>query len=446
MWMTPRSSTYRWLALLLPLFALLAATCGPPPASPPATVRPPGLTASPPPSVRPAAVAATPSASPTAPGPSGWRHFTTADGLGSNDVLAIRATDISSTGIENACITYGSPLAHTVWVGSAGGGLSWWDGTTWQTVTHATPGVKLAADTIPALFIMPRGRILIGTSAGLSTHCPNKESLLWQFSPLVWQPPTSAVQAIAVVNNSHWYGLSDGVHGMWQGKEVFTFTPAQGLGAADVRALVGDALLPYSHVWAGTWGGGITLFDAASRPYRLRRTFTAATSGLGGDRVTSLAIDPRSPTDHRVLWVGFAADPGTGQPGGVSRYEFNMAHPTDGVWQTFLGDGNVLPAASVQAIAVDSSGDVWVGTTAGLVRRAAEGSAWTVYTAANTGGQLGADSVSAIGIAPDGTRWFGTRGGGVTALRGPPPPPLTITPTPTPAAQQFLPLLHRGDN
>jgi len=404
------------------------------------------MAASPPPTARPAAIAATPSASPTPPSASGWRRFTTADGLGSNDVLAVRAADISSTGIETACITYGSPLGGSVWVGSAGGGLSWWDGARWQTVTHATPGVTLAADTILALFIMPRGRVLIGTSAGLSTHCPNKESLLWRFSPLVWQPPTSAVQAIAVVNNSHWYGLSDGVHGMWQGKEVFTFTPAQGLGAADVRALAGDALLPYSHVWAGTWGGGITLFDASSRPYRLRHTFTTATSDLGSDRVTSLAVDPHSPTGHRALWVGFAADPATGQPGGVSRYEFNMARPTEGVWQTFWADGSGLPAASVQAVGVDASGDVWVGTTAGLARRASESGAWSVYTAANTGGQLGVDSVSSISLAPDGTRWFGTRGGGVTALSGSPPPPMPVTPTPTPAARQFLPLLQRGDH
>lgn len=438
-----RLKAWRHRALLLPLLALALAACGPSPAPPPPVAPPNGNLATPPAAVRPAAAAATPSATATAPAPAGWQRFTTADGLGSNDILAVRAADISPTGIETACITHGSPLAGSVWVGSAGGGLSWWAGAVWQTVTHATPGVKLAADTIPSLFVMPRGRVLIGTSAGLSTHCPNKQSLLWQFSPQVWQPPTGAVQAIAVVNNSHWYGLADGVQGMWQGKEAFTFGPAQGLGAADVRALAGDALLPYSHVWAGTWGGGITLFDASSRPYRLRRTFTSATSGLGGDHVTSLAIDPGTPTDRRVLWVGFAADPETGHPAGVSRYEFNMARPTEGVWETFPADGSGLPAANVQAVAVDGSGDVWVGTTAGLARRDKTNGAWTVYTAANTGGQLGVDNVSSISLAPDGTRWFGTRGGGVVALSGPPPPPLAITPTPTPAARQFLPLLQR---
>lgn len=428
------------------IVALSLAACATP-ATRPAPLATPGLSApslvSPPtpPTPRPPAASLASTPAPT-PAIDGWRRFTAADGLGSNDILAVRAADTSSTGIETACLTYGTPLGASVWVGTNGGGLSWWDGARWQTVTSAAPGVRLASDMIPSLFIMPRGRILIGTSAGLSTHCPNKQDLLWRFSPQVWKPPTSAVQAIAVVNNSHWYGLTDGVHGMWQGKEEFVFTPAQGLGAADVRALAGDANLPYSLVWAGTWGGGVTLFDASSRPYRLRQTFTTSNSSLGGDRVTSLAVDSASPTDHRVVWVGFAPDPGAGRPGGVSRYEYNMAHPLAGTWQTFLADGSGLPSATVQALAVDTGGGLWVGTTEGLAWRAAGNGAWTIYTAANTSGGLGSDSISAISIAPDGARWFGTRGGGVTRLIGPPPPPLPVTPTPTPAARQFLPLLR----
>mgnify|MGYP000924646104 CR=1 FL=1 len=51
--------------------------------------------------------------------------------------------------------------------------------------------------------------------------------------------------------------LAAGALAMYQGRSYnHLFTPADGLGAADVRALAGDQIS--SRMWVGTWGGGVT--------------------------------------------------------------------------------------------------------------------------------------------------------------------------------------------
>ncbi len=445
--------------LFLLCLALLVTACSSrvtltPTAVPPGSDdgRPPTLA----PPRAPAAVTPRPAAPAEPAAPEAWTHFTTADGLPSNDLLSVAATNLIATGIEQACILTTSPLANSVWVGTNGTGLAMWDGARWTTTTTTTPGVSLADNHITALFVMPRGRVLIGTERGLSTHCPNKANLLWRFG-VVWTPPTNRVQAAANFGNIHWYGHPEGTRVMYQGHTLDKlFTTAQGLGANDTRAFVGDGQL--SRVWAGTYGGGIAVFDTASRDtIRIRGLLTTANSGLGSDYVTSLTRDAAS----GVMWIGLAPDPQHGRPGGVSRYDSRA--PSGSQWQTFTAADGSLPSDDVRAVALDLSGDLWVGTGSGLARRAASG-VWTTYTVASSGGGLGSDDISAISIGPDNSKWIATRGGGLSRLSGAPPPPTTATPvpsattpppastatrTPTPTAEAalyraFLPLLARA--
>ena len=355
---------------------------------------------------------------------SGWTHITTADGLPSNDLLTVATANIVPTGIEPPCIVADSPMGQSVWVGTHGAGLGYWGGARWNTVTTTTPDTRLASNTVQAIFVLPRGRVMIGTDQGLSTFCPLKPPS-WEFR-VGWNTPRSSTQAIYLVGATHFFGHPDGTRAMYQTSLNRLFTTADGLGANDTRAIVGDASI--SRAWVGTFGGGIGVFSVANTATRLRSTLTTANSGLPNNYVTSLARETSG-----VLWIGYAPDPAGGRAGGVSRYDETA--PEASRWQHFSATSGNLPSEDVRALAVDRDGDLWVGTAAGLARRAAPTGAWTRYTVETTGGGLGSNVISAIAVAPDGTRWFSTRGGGLTRLVGSPPPPVTQTPGPSVTTQ-----------
>jgi len=71
--------------------------------------------------------------------------------------------------------------------------------------------------------------------------------------------------------------------------------------------------------------------------------------------------------------------------------------------------GNGLVDNDVNAIAIDSQGNIWVGTMGGVSKF--DGTNWTHYTRTNTSNGLVCDSVWAIEIDSQGNKWFGTTGG-----------------------------------
>jgi ligand-binding sensor domain-containing protein len=123
---------------------------------------------------------------------------------------------------------------------------------------------------------------------------------------------------------------------------------------------------------------------------------TAATSdwttydtsdGLAYDVASGLAVAPDG-----ALWCAHPVQGG----GGVSRFD-------GATWKNYrtddgLGSNDVL---WLQAIAISSAGDVWVGTVDHGVSRF-DGEVWTVYTAADG---LLSDMVIAVAVAPNGDPW-----------------------------------------
>jgi ligand-binding sensor domain-containing protein len=95
------------------------------------------------------------------------------------------------------------------------------------------------------------------------------------------------------------------------------------------------------HVWAGTWGGGVSAYDGEKwRNYTTR-------DGLAGNIVYSMARDADG-----VFWFGTNR--------GLTRY--------DGIsWHTY-DHSNGLLEDNVYAIATTAGGDIWVGTKRGVTR------------------------------------------------------------------------------
>jgi streptogramin lyase len=73
-----------------------------------------------------------------------------------------------------------------------------------------------------------------------------------------------------------------------------------------------------------------------------------------------------------------------------------------------------LPDNDVYSIAIDGSGNKWIGTWGGLAKF--DGTNWTVYNTSNSG--LPDNHVLSIAIDESGNKWIGTRGGGLAKFNG----------------------------
>jgi ligand-binding sensor domain-containing protein len=80
-------------------------------------------------------------------------------------------------------------------------------------------------------------------------------------------------------------------------------------------------------------------------------------------------------------------------------------------WITYTGEriAGRLPHPAVAAIAVDSSGDKWLGTLGGLVRL--RGASWDRFTPDNTEGGLPHNGVTALYVDAGNRLWVGTQAG-----------------------------------
>lgn len=166
-----------------------------------------------------------------------------------------------------------------------------------------------------------------------------------------------------------WVGTPRGATNI-QDKYWITYTAAQSLGNNWVS---GVAVTSDGKTYFATDGGGLTLFDGATR-----KTYNTANSGIPSNYLTAVAADKSR------VWVGtFGA--------GVARLEGDQ-------WTKFT-----LASDYINGIALDANGVPWVATDDGAF--AFDGTAWTHLTQA---AGLASNRVLSIAGGPDGRLWFGT--------------------------------------
>jgi DNA-binding NtrC family response regulator/ligand-binding sensor domain-containing protein len=249
------------------------------------------------------------------------RTFTTAQGLGNNRVEAL---------LEDR--------EGKLWAGTWGGGVSRWDGQQFCTFTTAH---GLAGDHLWCLYQDREGRLWLGTFEG---------------------------------------GVS-----CWDGKGFTTFTTAQGLGHNSVWCIFQDRA---GRLWFGTQGGGASCWDGE------RFTTLTTAQGLPDNNVWAIAEDHAG-----ALWFSTFQS-------GVSRYQ-------DGRFQSFTtADG--LAHDQVWCMMRDRRGRMWFGTWGGGVS-CWDGRAFTTF-AKQEG--LADNNVRSLWEDREGHLWFGTFGGGVSRWDG----------------------------
>ena len=285
-----------------------------------------------------------------------WITFTTADGLASNYVYAIAVDG-----------------GRRLWFGTGGGvsvldygGTPFYKGDdTWATLTTAD---GLADNSVYAITTDGGNRLWFGTWGGVSV-------------------------------------LDDGGTPFYKGDDTWTtFTSADGLADNAVLAIAVDS---GGRLWFGTDGGGVSVLEDGGTPFDKGddtwKTFTTA-DGLANNRVYAIAVDGR-----QRLWFGTSRGVSVLDYGGTP---FDKQGDT---WITFTSaDG--LASNYAKAIAVDSRGRLWFGTSYGGVSVLdygdtpfdRQGDTWTTFTSADG---LASNYVEAIAVDSRGRLWFGTSGG-----------------------------------
>ncbi len=176
-----------------------------------------------------------------------------------------------------------------------------------------------------------------------------------------------------------WIGTPRGATRV-QDKYWVTYTAANGLGNSWVS---GIAVASDGKIYFATNGGGLTIFDGATR-----QTLNTSNSAIPSNYLTAVAVD-----QQKRMWVG--------------TYGAGVARLDGEAWTKFSLTNNYI-----NALALDASGNPWVATSDGAFFF--DGKTWTQFTQA-TG--LASSRVNAIAVAPDGSIWF-TTDNGVTVYDG----------------------------
>ena len=167
------------------------------------------------------------------------------------------------------------------WVGTEGGGLAKFDGTTWMVYSSFNSG--LPDNNISSIAIDGSGNKWIGT----------EDSGLAKFDGIAWTVYTTSnsglsdnnVSSLGIDGNgTKWIGTEDGGLAKFNGMIWTVYTTSNsGLPENSVSSVIIDGI---GSVWVGTLDAGFAKFDGAAW-----KVYTSSNSGLPDDWIQTLLID-----------------------------------------------------------------------------------------------------------------------------------------------------------
>lgn len=140
--------------------------------------------------------------------------------------------------------------------------------------------------------------------------------------------------------------------------------------------------------------GGVTKFDTITKQCSFFNPFNSSLTTLN---CFSLAVDPSG-----NKWIGTGGGPNGSLEGifpGNGLLKYN-----NGMWTIYNTSNSGLPNNTIRALAVDSTGLIWVGTYGGLAKF--DGTSWVVYKRSNS--NIPSDTITSLSIDMNGVKWIGT--------------------------------------
>ena len=345
-----------------------------------------------------------------------------------------------------------------LWIATIGGGVAWIDPAT-RRITRVPfardPGAPEPDRSVFAVAEDPAGTLWFGTQRDLHRfdegdaalhHVALPELAPGQDVPVI---TSIAVDARGVLWISTWNRGLVGYDPASATSRGYRHDPerADSLAADRLACVLVD---PWGDVWAGTWGSGINRFSSGGDLFRtILERRPGSTGGLPYREVTSIMEDRRGDlwvgtwgkglcrTEHRDAEFEVIAPPP--EPPLALNTPLALAEQGDGtIWAGSMAglsridplsgrassidraadDPHGLGTGYVNAVVVDRSGTVWVGTGgSGLHRLEPDGRSFERFASDPADlGTLSDDYVTSIVEAPDGTLWVGTRSGGLNAF------------------------------
>lgn len=292
-----------------------------------------------------------------------FTNFTTAQGLTYNLVCSI---------IQDK--------SGNLWFGTGGGGVSRYDG---KSFANFTTEQGLANNDVYSIAEDNAGNIWFGTiGGGVSRYDGNSFSIFTTNEGLANNVVLGIMKDSA---GNLWFASDGGGVSCFDGKTFTNYTTAQGLPSNRVWCLTEDNV---GNIWFGTFGGGVSCYDGKSF------TNFNTEQGLAFNRIRSISVDSKG-----IIWIGTFG-------GGVSRF--------DGETFANFTTANGLANDIVYSITEDNSGNLWFGTYGGGVSRY-DGKSFTNFYADQG---LANNAVRCIKEDRKGNLWFGTEGGGVSLYDG----------------------------
>jgi hypothetical protein len=202
-----------------------------------------------------------------------------------------------------------------LWIATEKNGLASYDGKEWQ---HYSTENGLPSNEIYGLTLDQQNNLWVGTWEGVA-----------KFDGRTWSVPYTVHNATLFNNHVH----------------TILFDHA-------------------GNIWVGHIEKGISKYNQADGTWI---NITSTPSGLGGNRIRSMALRKEPSTNQESIWVAT-------QDGGVSKFE-------NGVWWNYrVEDG--LPSNDVRTVAVDKYNRVWAATAQGVVYW--DNQAWVTYNTLDT--------------------------------------------------------------
>jgi len=285
-------------------------------------------------------------------------------------------------------------------------GLQRFDGRWVKSYSHDQGATSLSDDFVLDLVVDDDGLLWIATSNGLNQLDP-KTDVFTRFFHDPEDPaslPSSQINAVTLdTQNDIWAATEDGLARYDRKTSAFEVLQHSD---EDQSTLSGKELThvvagPDGAIWVVARERGLNLVSPIDR--RVTRMLANATEGPKSNSINSIAVE-----NNGNVWIGHG-------DGGVSRYdvtERKFSHP--------LTEDPGLAAADVSSIHIDDSSQAWFGTmNHGIFNKDLRSDSGLVHIEATT--------VDPDGIRPDqitdiyedlsGNLWFTTLGNGAYLLR-----------------------------